>query len=130
MEHRLYRSRKERIVAGVAGGLGEYLGIDPVVVRLLFVLLALATGWGVLLYIILAIIVHEAPVGAEPSGRMYRRLDARERGLLIGGTLVALGLVLLAREIGLWWWFGLPRLWPLLLIAAGVALLIDRVRSR
>ena len=130
MEHRLYRSRKERIVGGVAGGLGEYLGIDPVIVRLLFVLLALATGWGALLYIVLLVVVPEAPEGVEFTGRAYHRLDARERGLLVGGSLVALGLVLLAKEMGLWWWVSMRRLWPLLLIAAGVALLIDRTRGR
>ncbi len=130
MEYRLYRSRKERIVGGVAGGLGEYLGVDPVIVRVLFILLTLATGWGVLLYIILLIVVPEAPEGLLVGGRGYHRLDAHERGLLLGGTLVALGLVLLAKEMGVWWWVGLRRLWPLLLVAAGVALLIDRTRSR
>ncbi len=139
MERRLYRSRKERMVAGVAGGLGPYLGIDPVFVRLFFILLALTSaGWGLMLYVLLWVVLpEEAPgldvidplTGQPAAGVRYRRLDARERGLLLGGTLVALGLVFLARELGLWWWMGLHRLWPLLLIAAGVVLLIDRTRS-
>jgi len=37
--------------------------------------------------------------------------------------------VFLAKEVGFWWWSGLHRLWPLLLIAAGVVLLIDRTRG-
>jgi phage shock protein C len=129
MERRLYRSREERIIGGVAGGLGEYLGIDPVFVRLFFVLFALAVEWGVLLYLVMLIVVPKAPEGALPGEGSYHRLDGRERGLLLGGALVALGLVLLAKELGLWWWVGLRRLWPLLLIAAGVVLLIDRTRS-
>ncbi len=133
MERRLYRSRRERIVGGVAGGLAEYVGLDPVVIRLLFILLVVATGWGVLLYLIMLIVVPEEPeaaLGMMAGEPKYRRLDARERALLLGGTLVAIGLVLLAREIGVWWWIELRRLWPVLLIAAGVALLIDRARSK
>ena len=135
MERRVYRSRRERVVAGVAGGLGEYLGLDPVVVRLFFILFALATGWGVLLYAVLWILLPVAPRledGGEAGASIelsYRRLDAHQRSLLLGGTLIALGLIFLARELGLWWWLDLHRLWPLLLILAGVALLLDRTRS-
>ncbi len=131
MERRVYRSRNERIIAGVAGGLGEYLGLDPVFVRLFFIVFALAVGWGVLLYVMLWLALPEAPFEAGDAGAAprYHRLDARERSILLGGTLVALGLVFLARELRLWWWLGLHRLWPLLLIAAGVALLIERTRS-
>ncbi|HVU12461.1 MAG TPA: PspC domain-containing protein [Phototrophicaceae bacterium] len=61
MSRRLYRSRTDRMLAGVCGGLGEYFGVDPTIVRLLVVLLALAGGPGVILYIILALIIPEAP---------------------------------------------------------------------
>ena len=58
MARKLYRSDSDRIIAGVCGGLGEYLDVDPTVVRLLFVLAVLAGfGWGLLLYFILMIIV-------------------------------------------------------------------------
>ncbi len=57
---RLYRSRDERMVAGVCGGLGEYLGIDPTLIRLAFVLGTVATASGAFwLYIILMIVVPE-----------------------------------------------------------------------
>jgi phage shock protein C len=55
----LYRSRDDRMLAGVCGGLGDYFGVDPTLVRLLFVLLALFTGVGVLAYIVLWIVVPE-----------------------------------------------------------------------
>ena len=58
MARKLYRSDSDRIIAGVCSGLGEYLDVDPTVVRLLFVLAVLAGfGWGLLLYFILMIIV-------------------------------------------------------------------------
>ncbi len=56
---RLYRSRKERQLAGVCGGVADYLGVDPTLVRLLWVIFALAGGPGVLLYVIMAAIVPE-----------------------------------------------------------------------
>jgi phage shock protein C len=58
---RLYRSRNERMLAGVCGGIGEYFDIDPTVIRILFVLFALVIGGGILLYIILLIIMPLKP---------------------------------------------------------------------
>lgn len=63
---RLYRSRKNRILAGVCGGLGEYLNIDPVVVRLIWVAISLVWGFGIILYIIAALIIPEEPTAASP----------------------------------------------------------------
>lgn len=54
---KLYRAQQERIVAGVAGGLGEYFNIDPVLVRIIFVALALVHGLGILLYVLFWLIV-------------------------------------------------------------------------
>ncbi len=59
MNKRLYRSRTDRQIAGVCGGIAAYFNTDPTIVRLLFVLLALAGGPGLILYIILAIIIPE-----------------------------------------------------------------------
>jgi phage shock protein C len=64
---RLYRSRKERMIAGVCGGIGEYFGIDPTIVRLLFVLGTIMGGHGLLAYLILMIVVPEGPLEVENS---------------------------------------------------------------
>jgi len=58
---RLYRSKKDRIIAGVCGGIGEYFKVDPTLIRLLWVVLILAQGIGVLSYIIFWLIVPENP---------------------------------------------------------------------
>ena len=57
---RLYRSRNERIIAGVCGGFGEYFNIDPTIIRLIWVLLAFS-GAGIIAYIIAWIIIPEKP---------------------------------------------------------------------
>ena len=57
MEKKLYRSRSNRMLFGVCGGLGEYIGIDPTIVRLIFVF----SGVGIGLYFIAALIIPEEP---------------------------------------------------------------------
>src|SRR6478752_6844589 len=65
MSTRLYRSRDDRILAGVAGGVAEYFGLDPSLVRIAWALLAFAGGFGVLLYIVMAIVVPEDDYGPD-----------------------------------------------------------------
>jgi phage shock protein PspC (stress-responsive transcriptional regulator) len=60
-DKRLVRSRSNKLLFGVCGGLAEYLNIDPVIVRLLAVLLTLWNGIGLLLYFVLALIMPEEP---------------------------------------------------------------------
>jgi phage shock protein PspC (stress-responsive transcriptional regulator) len=55
---KLYRSRTNRLLCGVCGGLGEYMNIDPTIIRLLLVLLCF-TGTGIVAYIIAAIIIPD-----------------------------------------------------------------------
>ena len=65
---RLYRSRTQRMIGGVCGGLGEYFDIDPTIVRLLFVVTALAGGPGLLAHIIMLIVVPSQPEPATAAG--------------------------------------------------------------
>ncbi len=58
---RLYRSRKDRILGGVCSGLAHYFEIDPVIIRLLWVLLTFAMGFGILAYLIAWVIIPEEP---------------------------------------------------------------------
>ncbi|MFQ5794497.1 MAG: PspC domain-containing protein [Candidatus Bipolaricaulia bacterium] len=64
---RLYRSRDKRMIAGVCGGLAEYFDLDPVLVRVAFVILAVAGGGGVLAYILLWIFTSLGP-RTDPTG--------------------------------------------------------------
>ncbi len=63
---RLYRSRSDRMIAGVCGGLGEYFDIDPTLVRLIFVFGSFMTGSGLFwVYLIMMVIVPEEPAASE-----------------------------------------------------------------
>ena len=61
MKKRLYRSRKDKMLAGICGGLAEYFAVDPSLVRIACVLLCLSAGKGLLVYILAAIIIPEDP---------------------------------------------------------------------
>jgi len=66
MRDRLYRSRNDRVLFGVAGGVADWLDVDPALVRIVFALLLFAGGIGFLLYIIMAIVVPEEPAHVGP----------------------------------------------------------------
>ena len=61
MKKRLYRTRTDRKLAGVCGGVAEYFNIDPTVVRVVWALLAFFYGTSILLYLIMAFVVPEKP---------------------------------------------------------------------
>lgn len=142
MDHRLYRSRKDVVLGGVCGGLGKYLDLDPTLVRIFFVLLALGTGTGVFLYLLLWIFLpaEDSPAGEELGDRARRfggefagavsRTDPR-RGVYIGWALVLLGGIWLIQNLNLPWlrWLDFGVLWPILLIVGGIVLIARRARG-
>ncbi|MBN1631166.1 MAG: PspC domain-containing protein [Thermoleophilia bacterium] len=66
MQKRLHRSRTDKMIGGVCGGLGEYFGIDPTIVRVVWVAITLFGGAGILAYLILWIIMPQDPAGPVP----------------------------------------------------------------
>jgi phage shock protein PspC (stress-responsive transcriptional regulator) len=61
MDKRLYRSRTKKVIAGIGGGLGNYLDIDPVIIRVIIVLITIFHGVGLIIYIILWIVIPDEP---------------------------------------------------------------------
>ncbi len=140
---KLYRSHDNRIIGGVCTGLGDYFGVDPVLIRLVFVALALVNGMGVLAYLILWLIVPEKGGGelagedvvrsnfndiSQSVSRFGQSLrDTDQGGVLIGVVLVAIGGVFLLKTF-------VPQVspaivWPLALILVGAYLLFSRNRE-
>ncbi|HEY2702205.1 MAG TPA: PspC domain-containing protein [Candidatus Dormibacteraeota bacterium] len=114
------RSADDRVLTGVAGGLGRRFGVDPLLVRAGFVLLAVAGGSGVGLYIVAWLVSHE-PAGATAVPWPPPR--ATTRRLIALGLIVAGGLLIL-REVGVW--FGDTLAGPLSLALVGSALIWAR----
>lgn len=121
---RLARSRTDRVIGGVAGGLGEYFGVDPVWFRLGFVVFTLAGGSGILAYLIAWVIIPEA--GDEASGPRTPAKPLGPQGSLIAGlALVAIGIVLLLKQFVPWF---SELLWPMAIVVAGLALILMGLR--
>jgi phage shock protein C len=76
MQSRLMRSRTEVIIAGVCGGLAEYFGLDPVIVRLIFVLVTLTTGIGFIVYPVLWLVMPKASANAPGTPLFTQDADA------------------------------------------------------
>ena len=64
---KLYRSDTNKVLAGVCGGIGEYLNIDPVIVRVLFILFTFGGGSGLFLYLILMLVIPEKPTSESTN---------------------------------------------------------------
>lgn len=126
----LYRSIKDRKIAGVAGGIAEYLNIDSTVIRLIWILAILFGGAGFLAYLIAWILIPEEKEGFEQTGPEERGNPRVEKSEFYGGTgfwgilLIALGGILLLREFIP---YELTRyFWPIIIIGLGLFLLIHR----
>ena len=120
----IVRSRDNRVLLGVAGGLGERLGVDPILVRIAFAVLTVAGGAGVLLYL-LAWGLSVEPTATASAPLPVRRPTARQN-LALG--MIVFGILLLLRRVGLW--FGDPVVWPVALGAAGAAVIWARSEDR
>jgi phage shock protein C len=128
---KLRRTTQERMLFGVCGGLAAYFGVDPVLVRLAFVLTTLAGGAGVVAYLILAIVVpcEDAAEGqaAALAGRLRSGGQQTQLGALL---LIALGAFLLLGNIGVLTWLRGDLVWPILIMALGAAILLVRRPDR
>lgn len=115
----LRRSRDDRVIAGVCGGFGRYLGVDPILIRVAFVVLVVGGGVGFLIYgLAWLVIPNEAPgeeLGAAP------RSSAAGGRVLVGTGLIALGaIILIDRYVS---WFDKVAA-PIVLIGIGVAIIV------
>ncbi len=121
---RLYKSRTERMIDGVCGGISEYFGLDPTLVRISWVLLTLLGGTGIFLYIVCMIVMPANPSKEVVSRTRSSSANSRFWGIL----LVVVGILWMLDNLGVpfwhhWWGFSWDMALPLLLILAGVAFL-------
>ena len=138
----LVRSKTNRMFLGVAGGLGEYLNVDATIIRLVFIVLSLGAGGGLLLYLVLAIIMPDEngedmeinkeklnKAGVEMGNRIRETTKSRGKNnggsgarLWLGLIIVILGLSGLLQELFPFWRVELTG--PLLMIGLGLFLVL------
>ncbi|MBI1936804.1 MAG: PspC domain-containing protein [Ignavibacteriales bacterium] len=143
MNKKLYRSRRVRVLGGVAGGLADYFGLDSILVRIIFVIITFATGLGILLYIILWIVVPEEPFelayppnpeggknssGGEFSTEQFQTQPGKSKGRVVAGIiLISIGVIFFAERF-------IPSfefcdIFPLVLVLIGIALIWNSIKK-
>lgn len=149
MEHqRLFRNKKDLWIGGVAGGLSEYFKIDPIIIRMVFIVLALAGGGGVIIYIILWAILPARDdmainISNQNTGNMTENMDnqttsvsgegkkenqSTQRGSLAGGLiLITVGILFLINQFVD---ISFHKLWPVLIIVFGVLVIVTGFYSK
>jgi len=148
MYKKLYRSVTDKMLGGVCGGLAEYFSIDPVLVRLIFVLAVIFGGSGILAYIILWIIIPQKPFiitpfntdppsgSSQPSDEEKKSENTEfnmsslninktqsNRSIYAGAFLILLGGIFLLDNFVPHFHFG--DFWPLILIGLGFAIILN-----
>lgn len=159
MPKRLVRDKKNGVIGGVAAGFGRYLDVDPVLVRVAFVLLAFANGLGILAYLVSWVLIPRGPeaeagVAAQaqpaeqaPPAPMAEVMDQASQFAAeirqaapgvenvqagVGALLILIGAVILADNLGwLRWpyWANVETLWPIALVGLGAGLMLKSRRT-
>jgi len=155
MSGRLERSRTNRVISGVCGGIAEYLDIDATFVRVVMIILAFPFGVGILIYFVLLFLMPNPgeatpfvrPAGAgqptvgettvvgpatpvaAPEPRPVDPFVTERRRNSLGLLLVAVGVVFMLGNVGAFRFVQLSFIWPLVLIAVGVYFISQRSRS-
>ena len=104
---KLYRSQENKIIAGVCGGVGEYLEVDPVLIRLVWGVLFLFGGIGLLAYLVAWMIIPSTDLFIGSSAKPSEEKSSEIRTnygvqIVIGLFLILMGFTLLMRD---WWYF-------------------------
>lgn len=146
MEKKLHRIPDQAVFGGVASGIAQYLQIDVVIVRILFVVMLLlpippSFGWTGVLYIILWAVLPTGPAGdiyttttsfesnsARTNDPVWDKKRSDQTVMILGGVLIFFGAVMLVDDFPIWYQFK-QYFWPVILIAIG-AFLILRQRDK
>jgi len=157
MTKKLYRSKKNCVIGGVCGGIGEYFDIDPIIIRLLVVLIFFMGGAGLIAYIIAWIIIPQKPndnierqsksevedadmrkksetknknllVAEYQSSEENNNHSAKNKNVFLGLIFVFLGLIFLGTTFSPWFnWIAWSTYWPVILIIAGLVIMIRAI---
>lgn len=150
MYKELKRSKKNRVIAGVCGGIGQYFQVDPIFIRIIFIAFTFASGVGVLVYIILWLLVPDEEgfsyyENVKNEKNIKKNKDkvknnfsseiknAAEKSksngpFIIGVVLIAIGLMFLSNNF--FSFYNFFKLWPLILVVIGLGILLSSIERR
>lgn len=127
---RLYRSKQDRMISGVCGGLADYFSIDVILVRILWIIITLFGGAGLLLYIAGIVIIPENPDQFDDEATTTSPIK-NDKTVFWGALLIIIGIALVFRQMGFFQYFHIfdipwQMIWAILLILLGAFLLLNR----
>lgn len=147
---KLTRSSKNHIIGGVCAGLGEYFNIDPVIFRIIFLVLTFGGGAGILIYLIMWLIIPDenapdadqnrtfyqqesyqgdttnAAPDNQPRGHFdERKISNKRSGYILGVCMIGAGVFFLIRNF---WHISFSKIWPAFLILIGIIMIINYFR--
>ncbi|MBN1915779.1 PspC domain-containing protein [Candidatus Dojkabacteria bacterium] len=140
----LCRSEVNKIIGGVSGGLGEYFGIDPSIVRIVFILVTLFGGSGILIYIILWIIIpseeNVQETGQKTLQNNIKEVEQKAKEIIKGSRsndsrliwgmiIIVVGFIFLFDSLFNIKILRFDKIWPLIIIAFGILILFRNVKK-
>lgn len=132
--NKLYRSTSNKVIAGICGGLGDYFNIDPAILRVVFVLITIFGGGGILIYLVLWVVMPQEGKTMK-AGEDYikdnveeiktrsKEIAGKDHRPFLGIAIVVVGLTLLFNNLGFHYFNFIGKLWPLIIVALGISLL-------
>lgn len=148
-KNKLYRSETNKMLGGVSGGLADYFNLDVTLIRLIFVLLVIFGGSGVLVYLVLWLVIpSEKMISQTTDATLKANTDEiRERAQhfaddlrensnrqssrhIFGAVILVLGIIIFLSNFGWFNFFKLERFWPVILIIIGFAILTRNDESK
>ncbi|HEX9658296.1 MAG TPA: PspC domain-containing protein [Bacteroidota bacterium] len=128
---RLYKSKSEKMIDGVCGGVALYFGLDPTLVRIVWVLLIFMGGVGIVLYLAGMILMPTEPAGAPSQKTSVSENSAKK---VFGGLLIVVGALWILHNLGIhfwgfWWGISWETVLALLLIGFGLMFLFEKRNS-
>ena len=137
---KLTRSVNNKILGGVAAGIASYFDIDPVIIRISFIALSVANGFGVLIYILMWLLVPtKTSSGSDPKQNAREMRDTAQNIInklenskssqpnrTFGLILITLGIFFFLNNFGIISWSHISKFWPLIIILFGITVLFKR----
>jgi len=135
VDNKLYRSRSQKMIAGVCGGIAEYFNIDVTLIRLIWALVSIPSfGTGILVYIIASIIIPERPYGQEYNAEFIhdsQPIDKSKIMVIAGAVLIIIGIIALISGLFPFLWRLIRNaFWPMVIIIIGIALIYSSWKNK
>lgn len=137
MDNKLYRSRSQKMLAGVCGGIAEYFNIDVTLIRLIWAIVSIPSfGTGIIIYIIAAIIIPERPYGQDYNVEFIdatatQPIDKSKIMVIVGVVLIIIGIIALVSGLFPYLWRMLRNaIWPIIIIIIGIVLIYSSWKNK